>query len=1107
MNVSSSSHSLPILAIRYAARSVVDRFRSTASLKFGAVASGIFAIPLPSPPRLERRFGELSTPERKHDLGSRMGVVDHSTRRGGGAGGRVWMAIAVFGILHLICYRATTPLRRNTDLAVKPFGFGAGMSSHVLVKRRTPIASHSNHSKSHDDDDDESGGDKPPLDEGADSDAFIDWRHIYEHATSRQKPFVFFGMVLWLIFLFAFVGITASDFFCPNLSTIASRLGLNESVAGVTLLAFSNGSPDVFSTFAALSRGSGSLAIGELIGAASFIVSVVAGTMCLIKPFRVSRHTFLRDVGFFSIAITLTLLILYDSHIHLWEATTMVLLYIIYVIIVAVGSWWMARKERKDALLRAAREEYADEAVASLDGDEDPNILTPDSTLRSTPSLTPQGTPFSGLQPFASLSTPTPHSAPHPHQHQVLDDDALIAAIERGVPVTLTRQRSNARTSLASPDLGAASTSGFSPGHSRRASLARKPMTRSTVRPSLLGAIEFRDVVNSLRADSSARTLAVFGGANDEVHSHASFVGAESDFLAKTRSRSASHSGAIRLGDDVPERQLAARPGLQDRRMTWTNARSRSESGEATGSEGPSAHWSEVEDGNDDDEEAEPIIDLSPGIENPWQGATSPGLGRRGSSGSLRMDPSGALRINVPSTSATSRMKSMPLNASRHDSGGSIDADDGSNPNKRVRKVPSILLTSVNGSMALVQPAAEVATPKRWATLIAEKRSFRIAYAVAVALFPSLQNFGEKSIVGKATALLCVPAILLLNLTLPVVDSENEDCVSIEEKEAREARHDGDFVTTLMPYTDSDDRFFFNDAEEVDGENGFDSLQSRRAREAVARKLHERVLPNLDDANSAVWNSSSAAPTPAAIDVNAIDPRTPPSPPLLSKGPINNDDLTRWLTAVQCTLGPVFIVCAIMTDSVRWIEIAIALAFGLVLATTCFITFTSTAHRGRILLCFVGFVVAAVWILLIVNEVVGVLLTIGHILGLSDAILGLTIFAMGNSLGDLVANATVARMGFPSMAIAACIGGPMLNILLGIGLSGCYLIARNNGESLNVQMSRTLLVSGCGLWAILMTTLIVVPMNGYWMDKRLGAGLIAAYSVVLTINVLVEIFW
>lgn len=44
----------------------------------------------------------------------------------------------------------------------------------------------------------------------------------------------------------------------------------------------------------------------------------------------------------------------------------------------------------------------------------------------------------------------------------------------------------------------------------------------------------------------------------------------------------------------------------------------------------------------------------------------------------------------------------------------------------------------------------------------------------------------------------------------------------------------------------------------------------------------------------------------------------------------------------------------------------------------------------------------------IADEVVNVLQTFGFIFGLSDAIIGLTIFAVGNSLADLVANMTVA---------------------------------------------------------------------------------------------------
>jgi sodium/potassium/calcium exchanger 6 len=45
-------------------------------------------------------------------------------------------------------------------------------------------------------------------------------------------------------------------------------------------------------------------------------------------------------------------------------------------------------------------------------------------------------------------------------------------------------------------------------------------------------------------------------------------------------------------------------------------------------------------------------------------------------------------------------------------------------------------------------------------------------------------------------------------------------------------------------------------------------------------------------------------------------------------------------------------------------------------------------------MCFVGFIIAVLWIYIIANEVVGVLQTIGFALGISDAILGLTVFAM-----------------------------------------------------------------------------------------------------------------
>ena len=118
---------------------------------------------------------------------------------------------------------------------------------------------------------------------------------------------------MWLAILFTTIGTAASDYFTPNLNSIASILGMSESMAGVTFLAFGNGSPDVFSTFISMRTNSGGLAIGELIGAAGFISSVVAGSMALIRPFSVPKYSFMRDVGFFVLASCFSMVFLSDG--------------------------------------------------------------------------------------------------------------------------------------------------------------------------------------------------------------------------------------------------------------------------------------------------------------------------------------------------------------------------------------------------------------------------------------------------------------------------------------------------------------------------------------------------------------------------------------------------------------------------------------------------------------------------------------------------------------------------------------------------------------------------------------------------------------------------
>ena len=70
------------------------------------------------------------------------------------------------------------------------------------------------------------------------------------------------------------------------------------------------------------------------------------------------------------------------------------------------------------------------------------------------------------------------------------------------------------------------------------------------------------------------------------------------------------------------------------------------------------------------------------------------------------------------------------------------------------------------------------------------------------------------------------------------------------------------------------------------------------------------------------------------------------------------------------------------------------------------------------------------------NEIVGLLTALGVFWKIPTAIMGLTFLAWANSIGDLVADISLARLGKARTAVAACFGSPLLNILFGTGV-GC----------------------------------------------------------------------
>jgi sodium/potassium/calcium exchanger 6 len=392
-------------------------------------------------------------------------------------------------------------------------------------------------------------------------------------------------------------------------------------------------------------------------------------------------------------------------------------------------------------------------------------------------------------------------------------------------------------------------------------------------------------------------------------------------------------------------------------------------------------------------------------------------------------------------------------------------------------------------------------------------------YILGSTLFPTLCTWSEKSIWDKFVSVISAPSIFLLAVTLPVVESEPqnqpEEDVVVDALRRSSTRTRSGTVPMLTP-----------DSPSLEEEPEW--IRYRRATETRGRTISPQPRGFSGHSTAAIAVSTEnlhhhSHSLPMPLKQNSIDQQE--VLPSVESSEISPRDWNRWLVAVQIFTAPLFVVLIVWANSedgnprflfelVLYSLLGSLIVFGILALTTT----PDKPPKYRFLFCFLGFVVSIAWISTIANEVVGVLKAFGVILGISDAILGLTIFAVGNSLGDLVADITVARLGYPVMALSACFGGPMLNILLGIGISGLYMTIKeanskhekHPGHKLKykpyeIEVSGTLMVSGITLLVTLVGLLIAVPMNKWVMSRRIGWGLIILWSISTVINLAVEI--
>lgn len=966
----------------------------------------------------------------------------------------------------------------------------------------------------------------------------LSYLSLYYCTLPNAQPIAFVILVLWMGLLFTTIGIAASDFFCINLSTIATILGMSQSMAGVTFLAFGNGSPDVFSTFAAMSTHSGSMAIGELIGAAGFIAGVVAGSMALVREFKVGKKSFVRDVGFFIAAVSFSMILLADGLLYLWECCVMIAFYVFYVVVVVTWHWHLQRQRRKRERIALSRGHYQGPSFVEIEVQEEDH--------EDEDGIEAGGRHERPTEDFEDLE----RSLYDPNLETEHDsDDGSDGEGERGRQ--LATEVSNSMRVLR-------------PRGSRR-------NTMTPIRPSLVGAMEFRSVLSSLQ---KAR-----GGPEHQIrlrrYSDERATSSNQSLDRQTvLSNPSEYSGVVVVtnADDAAESKGLAESSsriksspLKDNDPKEIVPSSARVAGGGGGDAGPSNLLSPINQTSGLDRNQQlptkstdsippsPTISVSspptiggledtsqssqPGFNNYENGLAPPAQDFLNSH-QLKTDifqSATTKNANSPSYSPRSKNPSRPVirvpdsrDSSRERSLSPVYAfppyTDSPRPLSPQRPVssPQSESLSLPGPLSdsrLFYGQAPVRLVRWW-----PYRYLPAPQIIRTALFPTTENWDSKNIWDKFLSVVSAPSIFLLAVTLPVVETEQkEDDEELILDHARERQSRSRSGTNQgfvggIPYTDSE------------AEPEWANYRRNSVLDTPAGQLAVHGLAGHGtSASIAISTEDLHHHNPHSTIVPAAKNNNPAQGYFSADetSPLVSGDWNRWLVIVQIFTAPLFVSLVLWGnlyhDDLNPRYLLKMALYGLLASLIIFGILTVTTRHDRVpkyrhLFCFLGFVVSIAWISTIANEVVGVLKAFGVIFGISDAILGLTIFAVGNSLGDLVADITVARLGYPVMALSACFGGPMLNILLGIGGSGLYMTlsdanhkhSKHPGqprrfEPYQFDISPTLLISAISLLITLVALLIVVPLTNWMMTRRIGYGLISLWVVSTIANLIVEL--
>ena len=181
----------------------------------------------------------------------------------------------------------------------------------------------------------------------------------------------------------------------------------------------------------------------------------------------------------------------------------------------------------------------------------------------------------------------------------------------------------------------------------------------------------------------------------------------------------------------------------------------------------------------------------------------------------------------------------------------------------------------------------------------------------------------------------------------------------------------------------------------------------------------------------------------------------------------------------------------------------VALVVAAVLSLMMFVTSNDKAKpRYFPVSVFFAFAMSVVWLDLVANEVVAILEFLGILMQASTSILGLTVLAWGNSVGDLVADTAMAKAGCFKSSVASVFASPLLSALVGLGIAFTVTTLKDGNITSTLNAQNT--VAFGTLSFTLCSTCFVFVTSNYQPPRKYAYFLFAVYFAFLCASIIME---